>query len=138
MDDDLRQFVWRRAESRCEYCQLPQQWSTVDFEIDHVIARKHGGKTEPGNLALSCFFCNSYKGPNVAGVDPDDGRVVRLFHPRRDRWAEHFYWRGSLLLAQTAVGRTTVVTLAINHSAAIAVRESLMLEGLHPPTQLAD
>ena len=138
MDEDLRQFVWRRAGSRCEYCQLAQHCSTVAFEIDHVIACKHGGKTEEGNLAQSCFFCNSYKGPNVAGVDPDDGQVVRLFHPRRDRWAEHFNWHGPFLLAQTAIGRTTIVTLEINQPAAIAVRESLMLEGLHPTEIIMD
>jgi hypothetical protein len=132
MDDNLRRLVWERAASRCEYCQLHQNTSAADFEIDHVIALKHGGKTEEGNLALSCFFCNSYKGPNVAGVDPECGQVVRLFHPRNDRWADHFYWHGALLIGRTAIGRTTVVTLDVNHPAAIAVREALMEEGLHP------
>ena len=37
--------VWQRARSRCEYCQMPQEFDEISFEIDHVIARKHGGPT---------------------------------------------------------------------------------------------
>ena len=32
----------------------------------HIIAKKHGGAIESSNLALSCFYCNSAKGPNIA------------------------------------------------------------------------
>ena len=28
--------------------------------------------------------CNLHKGPNLSGVDPDTGQVVRLFDPRDD------------------------------------------------------
>jgi 5-methylcytosine-specific restriction endonuclease McrA len=62
MDQALIRLVWRRAQGRCEYCLLPQEFSTVTFEIDHIISQKHGGLTTAANLALSCFFCNSYKG----------------------------------------------------------------------------
>ena len=40
----------------CEYCQLPQASPSIPFEIDHIIARKHGGTTVAENLALSCFY----------------------------------------------------------------------------------
>jgi len=48
MDEELIRLVWRRAHHRCEYCQLPQTFSTLTFEIDHVLAKKHGGRTTPG------------------------------------------------------------------------------------------
>jgi hypothetical protein len=59
----------------------------VPFEIDHLIARKHGGKTIAGNLAVSCIYCNAHKGPNISGIDPKTGKLTRLYHPRRHKWS---------------------------------------------------
>jgi hypothetical protein len=56
---------------------LPR-YSSHTFEIDHIIAIKHNGPTTPANLALACSYCNNYKGPNIAGIDPRSGSVVRL------------------------------------------------------------
>ncbi len=52
----LERLVWERANARCEYCQLPQKVTPLPHAIDHIIARQHGGPTEPQNLALACFF----------------------------------------------------------------------------------
>lgn len=90
MDRALEQLVWSRAGHRCEYCLLPADLSSFSFQLNHVIAQKHGGPTDRANLALACFNCNSYKGPNIAGIDPEGGKLTRLFHPRRDRWGMHF------------------------------------------------
>ena len=133
MESRLEAAIWRRAHDRCEYCQLCQSYTSLPLEIDHIIARKHGGKTELDNLALSCFYCNSYKGSNVAGVDPIDGAIVRLYNPRSDIWGDHFEWKGPLLVARTAIGRVTIAVLVINHPDAIVVRESLIQEGIFPP-----
>jgi hypothetical protein len=54
----------------------------MPFEIDHIIPRKHSGATVEGYLALACFYCNRYKGANIAGIDPPTGQVHPLFHPR--------------------------------------------------------
>jgi hypothetical protein len=86
-----------------------------------------------GNLALSCVRCNTHKGPNIAGVDPESGAIVPLFHTRRQRWADHFEWRWAEPIGRTAVGRATVQVLAINHPAAVALREVLIAEGVFPP-----
>jgi len=83
MDGQRADFVRQRAEFCCEYCQLPQALSSIAFEIDHIVARKHGGGTALENLALSCFYCNSLKGPNIAGLDPDTRELSRLYHPGR-------------------------------------------------------
>lgn len=133
MDTTLEQLVWRRAKGQCEYCRLPQVISPVTHQIDHIIARKHHGPTTAGNLALACFFCNSYKGPNIAGVDPQSGRIVRLFHPRKDRWNQHFNWAGPQLIGRNRIGRATITVLEINHPEFVAWREVLIHEGSFPP-----
>jgi 5-methylcytosine-specific restriction endonuclease McrA len=56
MDSQLRQLVWQRASSRCEYCQFPAQFAEAPFQIDHIIAQKHGGETNAENLALACYY----------------------------------------------------------------------------------
>lgn len=129
MDAALAALVRNRAQSICEYCRLPQVFSAIPFEIDHIIAQKHGGPTQEENLALSCFYCNSRKGPNIAGVDPASGRIVRLYHPRKDRWSRHFEWAGAVLQGKTATGRATIVVLSMNDPDAVAVREALIDEG---------
>jgi hypothetical protein len=40
---------------------------------------------------------NALKGPNLAGVDRETQEVVRLFHPRNDRWEEQRFDRLSSL-----------------------------------------
>jgi len=130
MEKRLAQEVRRRAEGRCEYCRMPEQFYPAPFVIDHIIARQHGGPTDADNLALACFRCNLYKRPNIAGLDPLLGELTPLFHPRRDSWAEHFEWADAELVGRTPMGRATIAVLAINHPDAVAVRESLIAEGV--------
>jgi hypothetical protein len=133
--DGLLAQVRERAAGQCEYCRVPQAYyPTVPFPIDHVIARQHGGPTAFNNLAVSCLHCNSHKGPNIAGLDPKTRKLTPLFNPRRHKWSRHFRWSGPYLLGRTAVGRTTVEVLAMNHPDVIEVREELIAEGVFPPT----
>lgn len=124
----LEQLVWHRGAAACEYCRLRQTSSSIPFEIDHVIARHHGGKRIASNLCIACFYCNKFKEPNIAGVDPRTGKITRLFHPRRHKWDWHFCWDGPFLAGRTAIGRTTIAVLAINVPDAIAHRQSLLEE----------
>lgn len=128
----LGQLVRQRANDACEYCRVRQAVEAAPLQIDHIIAQKHGGTTEPENLAMACLTCNLYKGPNIAGLDPDTGLLSRLFHPRRDVWHEHFSWSGGVLLGLTPVARTTIAVLAINEPSRLALRESLAAEGRFP------
>ena len=129
-DESLDQQVWQRARDLCEYCRLPQSLTSLPYQIDHIIAKKHDGETSLDNLALSCLSCNAYKGPNIAGIDPDSGEIVRLFHPRRDEWNEHFKWNGPELVGRTLIGRATIAVLAINLPYRAALRASLIVEGI--------
>jgi hypothetical protein len=133
MDEALVQLVWERAGNRCEYCHLHQDHSRLTFEIDHIIAKKHRGATVAGNLALTCFYCNSFKGPNIAGRDPKTRKIIPLFNPRRHKWDRHFRWNGPVLMGRTAIGRTTIAVLNINEPEAVAIRATLAEAGLFPP-----
>jgi hypothetical protein len=132
MDEALAQLVQERAHGLCEYCRMPEIYDRPGFEIEHIIARQHGGTTTAGNLAWACFTCNKKKGPNLSGIDGVTGRVVSLFHPRRHKWARHFRWQGALLLARTPTGRATIAVLGINLPLRVRLREELIDEGVFP------
>ena len=136
MDEELIRLIWRRAHHCCEYCQLPQAHSQLLFEIDHIIARKHAGVSTVNNLALTCFYCNRFKGSNIAGRDPRSRRIVPLFNPRRHKWNRHFRWKGSLLVGRTPAGRATIAVLNINDPEARAIRAALISGGLFPPLSI--
>jgi hypothetical protein len=74
------------------------------------------------NLALACIDCNLHKGSNVAGYDPETGQLSELFHPRLQRWADHFAWQGVLIVGITPVGRTTVEVLQMNAEERLRLR----------------
>ena len=60
---------------------MPAAFYLAPFQIDHVIARQHGGLAEAENLALACIHCSRFKGPYIPGADPHSGEIVRLLHP---------------------------------------------------------
>lgn len=110
----VRQQVRRRAEGKCEYCLVHEADSYVGYQIDHIIARKHGGATSLDNLAFACLLCNRYKGSDVAAPDPTTGEIVPLFNPRQQRWQEHFTLQGALIVARSSIGRATANLLRLN------------------------
>lgn len=130
MANPHREAVAERARRRCEYCHFPERYSELRFVCDHIVARKHGGSNEIGNLAFCCPHCNSHKLDNIAGLDADDENPVRLFNRRRDNWSEHFRWEKAMLVGVTAIGRTTVKVLQINHPSRMRTRLALLTEGL--------
>ena len=119
-----------RAGGRCEYCRMPASASPLSFTLDHIIARQHGGSDNEDNISVACPTCNSSKGPNVASIAAATGEPVRLYHPRRDRWSEHFAWNGPWLRGLTEVGTATIRILAINREDVVDFRWHLMSEGV--------
>jgi len=124
--------VWQRAGQRCEYCLLHEDDAVLPHEPDHIIAMQHGGKTVAENLALSCWDCNHVKGPNLSSVDPLTGEIAELFHPRRDRWADHFRLDGASITGLTPKGRATAFLLQFNASDRIRQRGYLQDVGRYP------
>jgi hypothetical protein len=130
---EMAAAVKERAADACEYCRLPQFARRLRFPIDHINAHQHRGPTVLENLALCCGRCNRHKGPNVAGVDPVTGTIVRLYHPRKDIWHSHFRWDGPRIVGMTEIGRVTVEVLNINHPEDLAIRSELIEDGVFPP-----
>ena len=125
---NLRSQVIERANDLCEYCLIPQSFSFAKHEVDHIIARKHGGQTTSENLALSCSLCNKHKGSDIASIDPQTERVASLFNPRQDVWDDHFELQVSgNIHPLTPKGRTTTRLLQFNQSFRIAERRILIL-----------
>jgi hypothetical protein len=135
MDEQLIAAVRQRAGFACEYCCLAESMHPGPFEVEHVIARQHGGPTALSNLAYSCLHCNRHKGPNLAGIDRATSRtkLVRLYNPRRHKWSRHFRWEGPFIVGRTPIGRVTVNLLAMNEPLRLALREALIEEGVFPP-----
>ena len=118
-----RQRVRERAGNRCEYCHTRQAAEPfITYQVEHVIAKQHGGPDDEANLALACPQCNLHKGPNLAGIDPVTGAIEPLFNPRRHAWDEHFEARGHYLFGRTPTGRTTVRVLLMNDEARVDLR----------------
>jgi HNH endonuclease len=126
MNVATRELVRNRARNRCEYCALHQDHSPLaPLQIEHVIPRKHGGSDHESNLALACIDCNLHKGSNIAGYDLESGVLTGLFHPPQHDWTDHFMFDGAILVGTTAIGRTTMVVLALNSGERVELRKML-------------
>jgi hypothetical protein len=131
----LRRDVIDRAGNCCEYCRISQEDIFFAYEIDHIIAEKHGGPTRTENLCLSCPECNAYKGSDIASVDWVNGEVIAaLYHPRRHVWNDHFQLdvASGLIEPLSAQGRVTVFLLHLNDADRLMDRKLLMDEDRYP------
>jgi hypothetical protein len=100
----LRRQVVFRAGGRCEYCGLAQ-------EGQEATLRKEARRS---------------------GQDPQTGRTVALFNPRRQLWANHFHWDGFAVVGLTPTGRTTIAALKLNRPSILAIRAEESARGRHP------
>lgn len=115
MDASTRRAAVLRAEARCEYCGINQTSEPLfRFHVEHIIPRQHGGASSLDNLALACGWCNRHKGPNLTALDPQTGEVTLLFHPRLDKWQDHFAQQDGVIEGLTPVGRATLHLCKMN------------------------
>jgi hypothetical protein len=101
------------------------------FHVEHIYAIKHGGSDDLQNLCLSCAHCNWAKGTDLSGLI--GGKIVPLFHPRRQIWTRHFSCDGPTLLGRTMCGKATIYVLNMNDVVRIHLRKYLIEEGRFPP-----
>ena len=132
MANSLRQQVWERSGGFCEYCRVPEAHDPRPFHLDHVRPQKHDGPTVLENLAMSCASCSLYKGPNLAGYDPESDIMQPLFNPRTQDWNDHFASDGAELKGLTPTGRTTARVLRFNEPLRVQHRELLIELGVLP------
>ena len=125
----------RRAQGYCEYCRSPMRYSPDPFAVEHIVPRVAGGGNGPSNLALSCQGCNNLKFVSIEAVDPVTGVMVPLFHPRQQRWSQHFLWSQdtTVVVGRTPIGRATVERLRLNREGVVNLRRVLATIGQHPP-----
>ena len=128
----LRSFVAERASFRCEYCLLREDDSYSPHQIDHVISRKHGGASDPDNLAYACLRCNAWKGSDIGSLDPLTGAFIGLFNPRRQRWSDHFRLRGAVMEPLTPEAATTARLLKLNLAKRVVERQLLAAANRYP------
>lgn len=127
----IRRFIQNRAESRCEYCLLPQIPDLIEtFHIEHIVARQHRGSNQISNLAYACSRCNRHKGPNLSAIDPRTGKVVSLFNPREQSWDDHFTVLENRIIGTTPAGRATSTLLQMNAERRVELRSDLIQSGL--------
>jgi hypothetical protein len=58
-------------------------------------------------------------------VDPESDQIIALFHPRKNRRAEHFEHRGGRIEGLTPMGRATVHLLRMNDTRRVELRGNL-------------
>lgn len=133
----LRRQLVAEARGRCAYCRTATTISGARLVVDHIVPEAAGGPTEFENLCLACHSCNEFKGAQVESEDPDSGEIVALYHPRRQRWRDHFRWSadGAELVGITPVGRATALALKMNHPLIVDARHLWVAVGWHPPPE---
>ena len=134
LDASLRQRIIAHFQGRCAYCRSPLLLLPGSETIDHIQPRAEAGAADEGNLCICCWWCNLRKGARISAVDPFTKRRARLYHPRRQRWSDHFTWNDDFtrLMGRTICGRATIVALDLNSDDFVTARKLWKLAGWHP------
>lgn len=75
-----RRNIYEHYGLKCSYCG--GKFTTKELNLDHIIPRSRGGKTNWTNIALSCIQCNSRKGCRT----PEEAGMELLVKPTCPRW----------------------------------------------------
>ena len=62
-------------------------------------------------LPMHAHGVTGKKGPNIATTLTENGPILPLFHPRNDKWEEHFEIQDGMIIGLTDMGRGTVELL---------------------------
>ena len=133
VSEELSRTIRARANGRCQYCLMHESLQGATFHVEHIIPQCQGGRSDLENLVLACPGCNLHKASRITAIDPATGEYVRLFHPIRQLWSDHFRFNGYQIEGLTAEGRATVEALNLNHARRQRIREVEEAFGLHPP-----
>ncbi len=125
----LRQKVAAKAKHRCGYCLTPQSFTAMPMHVEHIIPFAAGGPSTEDNLWLACPLCNGYKRDQTYAIDAVTGEQISLFNPRQQVWFEHFRWNedGTEIIALTACGQATIITLKLNNKYLIRARQRWLM-----------
>lgn len=74
-----RKNIYAHYTNRCCYCG--KQFPTSDLNLEHVVPKSRGGKTDWSNIVTSCVRCNLRKGSRL----PQEARMRLLIKPSKPR-----------------------------------------------------
>lgn len=73
-----RRSIFARDNYTCQYCGHQSK----ELTLDHVIPKRHGGRSTWENLVCCCKKCNSKKGDKM----PDQSNMRLMKEPRRPKY----------------------------------------------------
>ena len=118
-----------------KYCLIHQSDACFSFHIDHIVSRKQRGPTNSANLALACLRCNVAKGTDVGALIGRPPRLVRLYHPRKDRWDTHFRLAAARIIPLSEEGEAPIRLLDLNAADRMLLRKTLIKAGRYPSVE---
>lgn len=135
LPETLRARIVVADRDTCCYCHTSAANSGIPLSLDHIQPTSKGGTTTFENVCLCCRPCNEFKSDLSTAEDPLTGERVSLFHPRQQRWQDHFAWSADASMQDglTATGRATVAALRMNRPLLVAARRRWFVVGWHPP-----
>lgn len=77
-----RHNIFARDNHVCQYCG--KTFPRKQLNLDHVIPRSRGGRSNWENIVTSCVPCNFKKG----GRTPEEANMKLLRRPKKPRWSE--------------------------------------------------
>lgn len=102
-----RRTIFARDGYQCQYCGA----ATKDLTIDHVVPRRHGGRSDWENLVCSCRRCNMKKGDKL--LHQTGMKLLR--QPRRPRYVPYISLTKYLAGRKNDVWRDYLPTFADFH-----------------------
>lgn len=75
-----RKNLYDHYNNTCCYCGVKK--STKELNLDHVLPRSRGGRTDWANIVLSCISCNTKKDCKT----PEEAGMRLLVKPSKPRW----------------------------------------------------
>ena len=118
---ELRQTVRRAYDFACGYCDVREEDTGGELELDHFYPRVLGGSDELENLVYCCTNCNRFKGQFWAVSTAEQ----RLLHPRRDDLNLHLRQDSDgFLTALTETGKFHLRRLRLNRPPLLALRRA--------------
>lgn len=80
-----RRNIYEHYGHKCCYCG--RRFSTQELNLEHIVPRSRGGKTDWNNVVTSCIRCNLRKGGRL----PTEAGMRLLIRPSRPRWRHRVF-----------------------------------------------
>jgi 5-methylcytosine-specific restriction endonuclease McrA len=75
-----RRNIYEHYNYRCIYCG--HKFNSSDLNLEHVVPKSRGGKTDWANVVTACVACNLKKGSHL----PDEAGMKLLVKPSKPKW----------------------------------------------------